>query len=189
MIDLLFAAMGVGLSTAGAAQQGAAMKSANRRQYAEALRQQAIIDGNVAMAGRREAFDLSGVMDRVDDATAGQTAYYSAANIDPSSGSPALMQALAAEQGAKDMALVSARAGEQVAEMRGQGAAIASRSADTARALQYGAATAALNNMGQWMQFGTRVAQRGGNPFGTAFGGSGMVAGGGAFPTVTGNLY
>jgi hypothetical protein len=111
---LSFAAAGVG--AAGKLYEGFAKSDAGRlsagiaRDNADLLdRQGEIAKESAGLSLTKGAWDASQVARALQTTQAGNVSHFAGRNIDPSSGSPLLMQGFSAAQGATDMALAAAK--------------------------------------------------------------------------------
>ncbi len=149
--------VGAGIGIAGKIGQ---MRGAGRA----ARLQQYQIWQNTDMVNRKSTFEQNKVSDQLDEVSAAQTNYYTGGGIDPTWGSPALMQAESAAAAEQDRLLIAARAQQEKADMAGQAAGIQSRASDTRRALGVGVATDFLNLASSWMSLGANIAKGGVKP-------------------------
>lgn len=105
-----------GISAAGKLYEGFAKSEAGKmaagidRDNADLLdRQGEIAKQTAGLSLTKGAFDVSQVARALRSTQAGNSSFYAGRNIDPTSGSPLLMQGFSAAQGATDMALAAAK--------------------------------------------------------------------------------
>jgi hypothetical protein len=77
---------------------------------------QATLRQNADMAMMRSTFEQNRIDDQLDAVTGAQVNYFAGGNLDPSSGSPAVLQAMSAAQGETDKMLAAARGAQERAD-------------------------------------------------------------------------
>ncbi len=144
-ISLTLAIASAGLKGAGAAMSifGAG------QQYRQAKRvtrmKQATLKANADMAMAQSTFEQNRIDDQIDAVQGAQVNYFAGGNIDPTSGSPAILQAMTEAQGETDKMLVAARGVQQRADAYQQISDLESGLSDQRVGMSYGVGTTLLN--------------------------------------------
>lgn len=123
-----------------------------RSNFASAQRitrqKQAILRQNADMAMTRSTFEQNRIDDQVDAVTGAQVNYFAGGNLDPASGSPAVMQAMSAAQGETDKMLAAARGAQERADAFQQISDLESGLGAQRQALSWGIGTTLLETAG-----------------------------------------
>lgn len=146
----------MGLSGGQAAMSLFGDQAAYRAQKRATRFQQAELMQNAEMSRLKSTFEQNRIDDSLAQAQGDQINYYAGGNIDPMSGSPAVLSAMSSMQAETDKLLVAARGQSEVADAWGQIQGLQSRVADKRKALGYGVATTLLNTASQWASLGTK---------------------------------
>jgi len=152
------------LSIFGLGQQNKALKRATRLKQA-ALRQ------NADMVMKEAGFEINRLDDQIDAVHGAQTNFYAGGNLDPASGSPAIVQALTAAQGETDKMLLAAKGQSARADMFQQISDLESRLDDARKGFALGVGTQLLSTATQWLGLQRQNMQR---TNGSAFGSFGL---------------
>ena len=107
-----FKGAGALMSIFGAGAQNRAARRVTRQQ-------QATLRDNADMAMMRSTFEQNRIDDQIDATTGAQVNYFAGGNLDPASGSPAVLQAMTTAQGETDKMLAAARGATLVVEADG----------------------------------------------------------------------
>jgi hypothetical protein len=132
---------------------GALMKTAGER-HSLAMQERAMklrnftLKNNADMALRQSTFEQNRVSNQLDSVFSAQVGTFAGGNLDPTSGSPAILQLQSAAQAETDRQLLGARGAGARADAYGEMAGNKSRFADAAQA-------AYLNTASTWLQTGT----------------------------------
>lgn len=138
-------------TTAGGGALSAAGQLAGGRGTARAARMQAwMAQQNAQLATEKGAFEQARLRDRVAAVLDNQTASVTARDIDPSYGSPLVLQGLSAMQGEADAMLVGAGAQQERAEHLWTAAGKIGQAQDAKRAGMIGAGTTILSTVSKW---------------------------------------
>lgn len=121
----------------------------------------ATLRSNIDTIGKQAGFEQSRIYDQVDATLGAQVNFFAGGNIDPTSGSPAILQALTAAQGETDVALAGARGAQKRAETFQQIADLEMGQSDRNTALTFGIGTTLLNTASQWVGLGNSMNQKG----------------------------
>lgn len=120
---------------------------------------QAILRGNADLATQRATFEQNRIDDQVDAVQGAQVNYYSGGNLDPTMGSPAVVQAMTAAQGQTDMMLAAARGVQERADAYQQIADLESGLSAQRQSMSWGIGTTLLNTASDLAaQFGPKGA-------------------------------
>lgn len=150
----------------------------NRAAKRAARAKVASLQASLPLVGQETAFQQSKIIDQVDAVNGAQVASFAGGNIDPSSGSPAILQAMSAAQGETDIAITGARGAQKRADIFQQIADTWQGQSDRNNQLAFGIGTTLLNTAQQWAGL-------------TAFGIQKGMFGGGAstMPAASGNSW
>lgn len=114
----------------------------------------ATLNSNIDMMGKETAFEQSRIYDQVDATLGAEVNFFAGGNIDPTSGSPAILQAMTAAQGETDVMIAGARGAQKRADAFQQIADLEMGQSDKNNALTYGIGTTILNTASQWASLG-----------------------------------
>lgn len=146
--------MVMGLIQGGLALAGAGISAAGTMSQTAALRRQARLrvgqlQTNAEITGMRSAFEQGRIEDQVDAVQARQENHFAAGNIDPTSGSAAILQAQTEALGMQDQMLIAAKGQQERADIFGQIAATWGRADDASRAGALNIASTVLSAAGK----------------------------------------
>jgi hypothetical protein len=144
------------------------------QQYRQAKRvtrmKQMQLRDNADMVMRQSTFEQNRLQDQVDATLGAEVNFFAGGNLDPTSGSPAVLQAMSAAQGETDRQLIGARAVTQRADMFQQISDLESRLSDQRTGMSYGVATTLINTASDLLGMFGKPGGQGGSAFG--FGGN-----------------
>ncbi|MCA3685274.1 MAG: hypothetical protein IOC02_14320 [Methylobacterium sp.] len=109
---------------------------------------QATLRQNADMAMTRSTFEQNRIDDQVDAVTGAQVNYFAGGNLDPATGSPAVLQAMSAAQGETDKMLAAARGAQERADAFQQISDLESGLGAQRQALSWGIGTTLLETAG-----------------------------------------
>ena len=112
------------------------------------------LQASLPIVGQETAFQQSKIIDQVDQVTGAEVNSFAGGNIDFTSGSPAIIQAMSQAQGETDIALAGARGQQKRADIFQQIADTWSGQSERNHQLAYGIGTTLLNTAQQWAGLG-----------------------------------
>ncbi|MCA3675527.1 MAG: hypothetical protein IOC02_14500 [Methylobacterium sp.] len=123
---------------------------------------QATLRQNADMAMMRSTFEQNRIDDQIDATTGAQVNYFAGGNLDPSSGSPAVLQAMTTAQGETDKMLAAARGAQERADAFQQISDLESGLGAQRRAMSWGIGTSLLETAGDLTKmFGPKIGSYG----------------------------
>ncbi|MGL5446412.1 MAG: hypothetical protein ACRDBL_03785, partial [Rhabdaerophilum sp.] len=142
--------MTLAVASAGMKMAGGAMSIFGAgQQYRQAKRvtrmKQATLRQNADMAMAQSTFEQNRVDDQIDAVQGAQVNYFAGGNLDMTSGSPAVLQAMTEAQGETDKMLLAARGVQKRADAFQQISDLESGLNDQRVAMSYGVGTTMLN--------------------------------------------
>ncbi len=140
-----FKGAGALMSLFGAGAQNRAARRVTRQQ-------QATLRDNADMAMMRSTFEQNRIDDQIDATTGAQVNYFAGGNLDPASGSPAVLQAMTTAQGETDKMLAAARGAQERADAFQQISDLESGLGAQSRAMSWGIGTTLLGTAGDLAQ-------------------------------------
>jgi hypothetical protein len=145
-----FTVAAMALSAAQGAMSIFGLGQQNRQQKRVMRMQQAQLRQNADLEMMQSTVEQNKVDDQLDDIYGAQTDFFAGGNLDPTSGSPAILQAMTAAQGETDKMMIAARGQTNRANMFQQILDLETGISDARKAHAFGVGTQLLNTASTW---------------------------------------